>query len=60
MTEKNVVRFRDYDRRSRQPDAVDRDPGESAVIIILPDAHDWRQATPREQARLRRGLECRR
>ena len=32
-----VVRFADYERRSRNPDAVSpRDPSESAVIIILP------------------------
>ena len=30
-----VIRFRDYERH-RDPDAVDRDPSESAVVIILP------------------------
>jgi len=31
-----VIRFPDPERRSRRPDAVDRDPSESAVVIILP------------------------
>lgn len=31
-----VVRLKDYERRSREPDAIDRDPTESAVIIIIP------------------------
>lgn len=30
-----VIRFPDPERKSRNPDAVDRDPAE-AVIIILP------------------------
>ena len=35
MTE-NVIRFPDVDRRSRNPDAVDRDPTQAAVVIVLP------------------------
>lgn len=31
-----VIRFRDYERRSREPDAVDRDPAEPCIIVILP------------------------
>ncbi len=31
-----VFRFRDYDQRSQEPDAVDRDPSKSAMIIIMP------------------------
>ena len=36
MAVEKVIRFRDYEKRSRHADAVDRDPAESAVIIILP------------------------
>jgi hypothetical protein len=38
MTEKiKVLRFSDYDRKSREPDSLGpRDPCDSAVIIILP------------------------
>jgi hypothetical protein len=33
----NVIRFADYERRSREPDAVSpRDPADSAIVIILP------------------------
>lgn len=36
-TEKNVVRICDYERKSREPDALGpRDPTESATIILLP------------------------
>ena len=31
-----VIRFPDPDRRSREPDAILRNPSESALIIILP------------------------
>jgi len=35
----NVIRFPDPHQRSRDPDAVPlRDPANSAVVIILPDA----------------------
>jgi hypothetical protein len=36
MTE-NVIRFADYEQKSRNPDAVSpRDPSDSALIVILP------------------------
>lgn len=31
-----VIRIRDYERKSREPDAVDRDPAEPCTIYILP------------------------
>lgn len=31
-----VIRIRDYERVSRKPDAVDRDPTEPVTIIVLP------------------------
>jgi hypothetical protein len=32
----NVIRFPDIERRSRNPDAVPRDPADTAVIVVLP------------------------
>jgi hypothetical protein len=32
----NVIRFSDIERRSRNADAVPRDPADTAVIVILP------------------------
>lgn len=35
--EKGVIRICDYEKRSREPDALGpRDPTETAVVIILP------------------------
>lgn len=31
-----VIRFRDYERKSQEADAVHRFPADSAVIILLP------------------------
>jgi hypothetical protein len=32
-----VIRFADYEQKSRNPDAVSpRDPADSAVVIVLP------------------------
>ena len=31
-----VIRLPDIERKSRHADAIDRDPAESALIIILP------------------------
>lgn len=32
-----VIRFADYEQKSRNPDAVSpRDPADSAIVIILP------------------------
>lgn len=44
-----VIRFCDYERKSQEPDAAieERDPGASAVIVILPviriERHDVKQ-----------------
>jgi hypothetical protein len=50
MTE-NVVRFADYEKRSKQPDAAQpRDPADAAIIIVLPAIRIERphQPEPRE------------
>jgi hypothetical protein len=31
-----IIRFADYEQRSKNPDAVHRDPSDSALIILLP------------------------
>ena len=36
MAVEKIIRFRDYEPRSRNPDAVHRDPAEPCVIVILP------------------------
>ena len=52
MTEK-VVRIMDYERRSKEPDAcAPRDPGDAAVIVVLPVVRVERpQAKPRRESR---------
>jgi hypothetical protein len=31
-----IIRFSDYERKSRNADAVERDPADTAIIIVLP------------------------
>jgi hypothetical protein len=47
----NVIRFDDYERKSRNPDAVSpRNPADSAVIIILPMIRQFNEIPAREIA----------
>ena len=50
-----VIRFSDYERKSRDADAVSpRDPADSAIIIVLPVIRLERYAEPSAPARGRK------
>ena len=46
MSDENVIRFPDVEHRSRNPDAVPRDPADSALIIILPVIRQFNAPAP--------------
>lgn len=48
-----IVRYPDPERRSRNADAVHRDPGDSAIIIVLPIIRIERYAEPKPRRRVK-------
>jgi hypothetical protein len=52
MTAK-IIRYRDPERKSRHADSVDRDPGDSAIIIVLPIIRIERYAEPKPRRRVK-------